>query len=243
MCGIFGGVGKYSMRDIQMLAVLNEVRGGDSFGVYDGAMSKTLQPPRTKIGTWESLNIRRHPFLIGHTRSASVGSVTINNAHPFHIGHVVGAHNGGISNFHELCKQFEAKDLNVDSQIIFWGLNDRGIDFLPYLKGTYSIAWWDDREPEFFWLACSAQQLATVETERFVLYSSDIKHLEGMGFPAVEVPTSTIYKYNTTTLAREKMNIPWRRPQENLPVLVKDETEFSRRMRASGVTPIREDMC
>ncbi len=231
------------MRDIQMLAVLNEVRGGDSFGMYDGALSKTLQPPRAVIGTWEALNIRRHPFIMGHTRSASVGAVTINNAHPFRIGHVVGAHNGGITNFKELCTQFEVTGLEVDSQIIFWGLNEKGIDFLPYLKGTYACSWWDDREPEIFWLACGAQQLATVETDRFVLYTSDRAHLKGMGFAAIEVPTYTIYKYNTTTLKREELHVPWRSPHQALPPPKEVETEFSRRMRASGVIPIREDLC
>jgi glucosamine--fructose-6-phosphate aminotransferase (isomerizing) len=111
VCGIVGYVGPKSTQDVLLGGLRRlEYRGYDSAGISvisDGALST-----RKKAGKLENLvaDIKAHPIAdsrigIGHTRWATHGAPTDQNAHP-HLGGPASKlaliHNGIIENFAEL---------------------------------------------------------------------------------------------------------------------------------------------
>lgn len=106
MCGIFGYVGtKHNVADMVLdgLKAL-EYRGYDSWGIAIKKDSALLVEKHTgKIGN-ATINLPDSSIGIGHTRWATHGGVTIENAHP-HIScdkKIAVVHNGIVENFQEL---------------------------------------------------------------------------------------------------------------------------------------------
>ncbi len=115
MCGIFGYVGKRT--DATDLAVEGlkslEYRGYDSWGVawkQDGALS--VQKEIGKISGVNGKELSNHCSLaIGHTRWATHGGVTRENAHP-HLNEdktIAVVHNGIVENYQQLRDELKAK--------------------------------------------------------------------------------------------------------------------------------------
>jgi glucosamine--fructose-6-phosphate aminotransferase (isomerizing) len=126
MCGIFGYVGP--ARDIapSILGALKalEYRGYDSWGIAvpaDGAIA--VQKETGKIGG-ATVDLPAATRGFGHTRWATHGGVTVENAHP-HLdctGSVAIIHNGIIENFRSLKAELQARGhqfrSDTDSEVI-----------------------------------------------------------------------------------------------------------------------------
>ncbi|WP_299350029.1 glutamine--fructose-6-phosphate transaminase (isomerizing) [uncultured Shimia sp.] len=107
MCGIVGVLGNHEAAPILVEALKRlEYRGYDSAGiatVYKGALDR-----RRAVGKLVNLSdlLVHDPLLgksgIGHTRWATHGAPSIDNAHPHKAGPVAVVHNGIIENFREL---------------------------------------------------------------------------------------------------------------------------------------------
>jgi glucosamine--fructose-6-phosphate aminotransferase (isomerizing) len=107
MCGIVGVLGNHEAAPILVEALKRlEYRGYDSAGiatVNDGKLAR-----RRAVGKLVNLSdlLVHEPLAgksgIGHTRWATHGAPTINNAHPHKAGPVAVVHNGIIENFRAL---------------------------------------------------------------------------------------------------------------------------------------------
>ncbi len=191
MCGIFGYSFRNNAIDPQRrvilgnnLARLNDKRGGDSWGiaVIKGNNINTIR------GLGDMQNHAYHfidaPTLFAHTRLATRGAKTTENAHPFEIGNIIGAHNGMISNHYELEKKYEdRKDFEVDSMHLFAHLNeDRPFD---ELEGYGAIEWVKKDDPSRIYLSrlrngsLNIWGIGNREADKTegIVWSSDEKHL------------------------------------------------------------------
>ncbi|MFD3189267.1 glutamine--fructose-6-phosphate transaminase (isomerizing) [Sedimentitalea sp. HM32M-2] len=107
MCGIVGVLGSHEVAPILVEALKRlEYRGYDSAGiatVNNGALDR-----RRAVGKLVNLSdlLVHEPLAgksgIGHTRWATHGAPSVNNAHPHRVGGVAVVHNGIIENYREL---------------------------------------------------------------------------------------------------------------------------------------------
>lgn len=122
MCGIIGILGGHEV-SVQLVEALRrlEYRGYDSAGVAtidaDGKLDR-----RRAVGKLVNLSdklvhepLRGHTG-IGHTRWATHGAATEENAHPHRSGPVAVVHNGIIENFRELREELIARGIHPQSQ-------------------------------------------------------------------------------------------------------------------------------
>ena len=131
MCGIVGYVGEKKVVPVIIEGLRRlEYRGYDSAGIAVGHPgSKTLDLRRApgKLGNLEGV-LKDHPlegtFGIGHTRWATHGRPTEENAHPHRdcTGRIVVVHNGIVENYLDLKRELTAQGhkfvTETDTEII-----------------------------------------------------------------------------------------------------------------------------
>jgi glutamine---fructose-6-phosphate transaminase (isomerizing) len=159
MCGIIGIIGREPAAP-QLIDALKrlEYRGYDSAGVATLENGKlTRRRAEGKLKNLESRLAReplRGPIGIGHTRWATHGRPTENNAHPHATEKLAVVHNGIIENFSELRRELEqdgAKfatetDTEVIAHLVTAEMNkgaspvDAVKTALPRLRGAFALA-------------------------------------------------------------------------------------------------------
>lgn len=209
MCGIFGAFGDYSPKLVRGLALRNERRGRDSYGFYTGK-GVMKAPCSIRYALKESLLNQKHRFILGHTRQATRGTISYRNAHPFRYGDIIGMHNGIVNNFDELKAKYGQDQMEVDSEIIFWGLAKKGWTFLKELRAYWGLAWQDLRVPHFVWLSRNSGMLSYAKSEngKALYYSSDKDDLKDLGFPTtIDVADGHVLRIHTGTLVLREIKV------------------------------------
>lgn len=193
MCGIVGYVGSKdaSQHVLEGLKRL-EYRGYDSAGiatVYENDI--WLRRRRGKLGELAEL-LKQEPLqgdiAIGHTRWATHGRPSDQNAHPHHVDDVVIVHNGIIENFHSLKADLIAQgrvflsetDTEIVGHLIALAkgtLEERVRKALSQLRGAYAIAAISSREPDTIVVAKNASPLIIGVRDDAGLIASDIPAL------------------------------------------------------------------
>src|SRR6202163_673764 len=159
MCGIIGILGSEPVAPGMVDALRRlEYRGYDSAGIATLEHGKLTR--RRAEGKLKNLEARlaREPLTgtigIGHTRWATHGRPTENNAHPHATEKLAVVHNGIIENFNELRRELEAKGAkfatDTDTEVIAHLVTEemkRGASAvaavaaaLPRLRGAFALA-------------------------------------------------------------------------------------------------------
>ncbi len=167
MCGIVGYVGRRDAAGVLLDGLKKlEYRGYDSSGiaVLDGGKINL----RRSVGKLHRLSheVEKNPLAgtigVGHTRWATHGRPSEQNAHPHLEGGVAVVHNGIIENYLSLREELASEgarfksetDTEILSHLIHREIK-AGADLtgavraaLKYVKGTYALAAISEREPD-----------------------------------------------------------------------------------------------
>lgn len=179
MCGIVGIVGQSDVapRLLEGLKRL-EYRGYDSAGI--AVLSGCGVKVRRAVGKLDALRAevgRDTPagsVGIGHTRWATHGAATLDNAHPHTVGGVRLVHNGIIENHVELRVELQGQGVRMasktDTEVAaaylnsllakFDTLDDAFAAFLSRLTGSYALAVMFDGYPDLLFVARQGSPLA-----------------------------------------------------------------------------------
>jgi glucosamine--fructose-6-phosphate aminotransferase (isomerizing) len=192
MCGIVGYIGPGKAAPILMEGLKRlEYRGYDSAGVaiHDGARIRIRRAPG-KLKVLRGL-LRRKPLSgtlgIGHTRWATHGRPSEENAHPHKAGRVVVVHNGILENHSELRRRLEKKGRRFTSETdteVFAHLIDEELGRKPleeavrralrHVKGTYALVVLCADQPDRIVAAKNASPLVVGLCQNENLVASDI---------------------------------------------------------------------
>jgi glucosamine--fructose-6-phosphate aminotransferase (isomerizing) len=170
MCGIVGYIGPADAVPIIIDGLRRlEYRGYDSAGIAVGNGTEQVSVRRAagKLRNLEEV-VRLHPihgaYGIGHTRWATHGGPTEENAHPHRdaTGQIVVVHNGIIENYLDLKEELEAEghrfQTETDSEIIAhliekYSREDPTLEralqqAIPRLRGLFAMAALSIRDPQ-----------------------------------------------------------------------------------------------
>ncbi|GGA01335.1 glutamine--fructose-6-phosphate transaminase (isomerizing) [Blastomonas marina] len=159
MCGIIGIVGNRAVADRLVDGLKRmEYRGYDSAGICtldNGEMiRRRAEGKLSNLVAELSDNPAPGDIGIAHTRWATHGAPTANNAHPHATEHVALVHNGIIENFRSLREELRAKgrtfESETDSEVVAHMLSEEVENgaspeeavksVLPRLRGAFAIA-------------------------------------------------------------------------------------------------------
>lgn len=194
MCGIVGYVGNRPVVDLLMKGLKTlEYRGYDSSGIaYSNNGKIQIQKSEGKLSNLAAIldNVKMKGFNtgMGHTRWATHGRPTTQNAHPHRAGHVVLIHNGIIENFREIKAELISRghrpESETDSELFGFlvleemerglSLKDAACKSFLKLEGSCSFVLMSEKEPgKILGLSRGTPLVAGVDPEGGGVLSSD----------------------------------------------------------------------
>ena len=199
MCGIIGVTSSNNVQDYIISSLKRlEYRGYDSSGLATISENKlNLCRAEGKINNLTS-KLKEAPLQgsigIGHTRWATHGNISINNAHPHVSGQVAIVHNGIIENYQrikdELISRGRKFTSQTDSEVIAHLFDEefsKNISkknatqkILEILEGAYAFVVLDLNEPDTLIAARNSSPLAIGKGESLNSVGSDAIALAGI---------------------------------------------------------------
>ena len=195
MCGIIGYIGKKSTKDILLDSLeLLEYRGYDSAGIAlfpNGAEGPIVNKVAGRVSKLREVCVDLTDEAcagIGHTRWATHGGVSDENAHPHRNGRVTLVHNGIIENYKELVKEYNLKDKLIsetDTEVAAAVLNclydgdpEKALrELISLLKGTFAFAVIFSDQPGKIYAVRNVSPIVVAMTEHGALLASDVAAL------------------------------------------------------------------
>ena len=234
MCGIIGYTGLQNAKNILMEGLKSlEYRGYDSAGICFFNEKNNIEIIKS-IGKVSMLNdlVKKNNQTthcgIGHTRWATHGNVTVENAHPHKSGNVYLIHNGIIENYNELKQKYKIEKTysQTDTEIaaivlnIIYNQNEKDPlisinKFIKEINGTYSFCIMFDDKPNEIYATRNVSPLVASNIGDGSIIASDLTALipytkEYIIIPEKKLVRVTPYKikiYDTDTL--NKINIDY----------------------------------
>ena len=243
MCGIVGYVGPRQAAPIVLGGLKRlEYRGYDSAGIAVLRQNGGIVVERA-IGKLNNLQDRlyQNPLMgniaIGHTRWATHGGVTENNAHP-HVGRngrVAVVHNGIIENYAELRREMTEEGIaftsETDTEVaahLVDGYLASGLDLLtavqralPSIQGASAFVFLSPAEPEHLVVArlgnAGGIVLGIGDGEMFIAsdipaileYTREVVFLENRQMARVSRDGAEVFTLDGTPVNVSSHTIPW----------------------------------
>jgi glucosamine--fructose-6-phosphate aminotransferase (isomerizing) len=196
MCGIVGYVGSSRVAPVLLEGLRRlEYRGYDSAGVavHEDGSVEIVRAAGKLDQLAQALEARplNGSVGIGHTRWATHGRPSEQNAHPLLAGDVAVVHNGIIENHVELKRQLKSSGVefssDTDTEIVAHLINrahSQGVSLmaavrqaLTQVRGAYALAIVSRREPDCIVIAKQSSPLVIGVGEGEMLCASDIPAL------------------------------------------------------------------
>ena len=242
MCGIVGYIGPKNPVDVLVEGLRRlEYRGYDSAGVavVDPSGAIAIRRAPGKLRDLEKV-ISEQPlegsYGVGHTRWATHGRPSEENAHPHRdcTGNVVVIHNGIIENYlelkHELQDQGHRFVTETDTEIVAHAIeqeiksngNDLGSAFravLPRLQGIYSLVAISADEPDTLVAARlgpplvvgigKGEYFVASDIPAILTHTKDVVFMEDHEVVTVRPDGPTFVGGNGTKIEKSPTRIPW----------------------------------
>lgn len=225
MCGIIGVINGSQTIKQKLGSVFDDmlwadqIRGTDGAGVFwfdsrndtystlkdeDISVVRDSKDYRSTL-TW----MEKMPFVVGHNRSATRGSVSSENNHPFDEGNVVLVHNGTMTH---IPKEYD-DGTKVDSHAIAKMLHHASPqEFMKKSFGAFALVWFDKISRQLNLLRNSQRPLYLVHFKDFILISSEAMLAawcaarNGHGYERIEeVKEHTLYQYSPFNITEPKI--------------------------------------